>query len=109
MNVSSTMSTRPARMASVFPISPVVVDGALPSGCYRSVRWPSRQLCLVKGDSVQEHVAPPLVEPTTQGSLADLPGRNAAAHPSFVAFSRKEGGRWVDVTAAEFDADVRAL
>lgn len=58
---------------------------------------------------MQEHVAPPLVEPTTQGSLADLPGRNAAAHPSFVAFSRKEGGRWVDVTAAEFHADVRAL
>jgi long-chain acyl-CoA synthetase len=58
---------------------------------------------------VQEHVAPPLVEPTTQGSLADLPARNAAANPSFVAFSRKEGGRWVDVTAAEFNDDVRAV
>jgi long-chain acyl-CoA synthetase len=58
---------------------------------------------------VQEHVAPPLVEPTTEGSLADLPARNAATNPSFVAFSRKEGTRWVDVTAAEFNDDVRAV
>ena len=58
---------------------------------------------------MQEHVAPPLVEPTTKGSLADLPARNAAANPSFVAFSRKEGTGWVDVTAAEFNHDVRAV
>jgi long-chain acyl-CoA synthetase len=49
------------------------------------------------------------VPPTTEGSLADLPTRNAASNPSRVAFSRKEGGRWVDVTAAEFDQDVQAV
>jgi long-chain acyl-CoA synthetase len=58
---------------------------------------------------VQEHVAPPLVPPTTEGSLADLPARNAATNPTAVAFARKEGGRWVDVTAREFAEDVRAV
>jgi long-chain acyl-CoA synthetase len=58
---------------------------------------------------VQENVAPPLVPAQTAGSLADLPGRNAASNPTNVAFSRRSGTAWVDVTAAEFDADVRAL
>jgi long-chain acyl-CoA synthetase len=58
---------------------------------------------------VQEHVAPPLVAPTTEGSLADLPARNAATNPGTIAFSRKEGGRWVDVTAGQFNEDVRAV
>ena len=58
---------------------------------------------------MQEHVAPPLVAPTTEGSLADLPARNAATNPSSIAFSRKEGGRWVEVTAGQFNEDVRAL
>jgi long-chain acyl-CoA synthetase len=58
---------------------------------------------------VQDHVVPPLVEPTTEGSLADLPARNARRNPQRVAFSRKDDGRWVDVTAAEFDAQVRAM
>lgn len=58
---------------------------------------------------MQEHVAPALVPPTTEGTLADLPRRNAADNPSNVLFSRKEGGRWVDVTAREFEEDVRAV
>jgi long-chain acyl-CoA synthetase len=58
---------------------------------------------------VQEHLAPPLVPPTTEGSLADLPARNALHHPDRVAFSRKEGGRWVQVTAGEFNEDVRSV
>jgi long-chain acyl-CoA synthetase len=58
---------------------------------------------------VQEHVAPPLVAPTTEGSLADLPTRNAATNPTRIAFSRREGTAWVDVTAAEFADDVRAV
>jgi long-chain acyl-CoA synthetase len=62
-----------------------------------------------KETCVQEHVAPPLVPPTTEGSLADLPARNAANQPARVAFSRKEGGRWVDITAAQFNDDVRAV
>jgi len=58
---------------------------------------------------VQDHVVPPLVEPTTEGSLADLPARNAARSPGRVAFSRRDGERWVDVTAAEFNDQVRAV
>jgi long-chain acyl-CoA synthetase len=58
---------------------------------------------------VQEHVAPPLVAPTTQGSLADLPPRNAERNPGAIAFSRKEGGRWVEVTARAFADDVRGV
>lgn len=58
---------------------------------------------------MQDHVVPPLVEPTTEGSLADLPARNAERNPARVAFSRKAGAQWVDVTAAEFHRQVRAL
>jgi long-chain acyl-CoA synthetase len=58
---------------------------------------------------VQEHVAPPLVAVTTEGSLADLPARNAQRDPGNVAFSHKEGGRWVDVTAQQFHDEVRAV
>ena len=58
---------------------------------------------------MQEHVAPPLVTPTTEGSLAELPPRNAERNPDAIAFSRKEGGRWVEVTARDFNDDVRAV
>ncbi len=58
---------------------------------------------------MQDHVVPPLVEPTTEGSLADLPARNAARNPSNVLFARKVGERWVDVTAREFHDEVRRL
>ncbi|TQJ50393.1 AMP-dependent synthetase/ligase [Phycicoccus sp. SLBN-51] len=58
---------------------------------------------------MQDHVVPPLVEPTTEGSLADLPARNAARNPHRVAFSKKAEGRWVDVTAAQFHNEVRAV
>ena len=48
----------------------------------------------------------PLVLPaTTEGSLADIPARNAAEHPGAVAFSVRSGGGWTDVTAATFAAD----
>ena len=52
----------------------------------------------------------PLVLPaTTEGSLADIPARNAAEHPGAVAFSVRSGRGWTDVTAATFAADVAAL
>ena len=52
----------------------------------------------------------PLVLPeTTDGSLADLPGRLAGADPGRVTFSVRSGGGWTDVTAATFAADVAAL
>ena len=52
---------------------------------------------------------PPLVTPRAQGTLSDLPIRNGSTRPFGVAFSRPSSGRWVDVTNAEFSADVRAL
>ena len=52
----------------------------------------------------------PLVLPeTTEGSLADLPGRIAGKEPGRVTFSVRSGGGWTDVTAATFAADVAAL
>ena len=52
----------------------------------------------------------PLVLPaTTEGSLADVPARNAALDPGAVAFSVRSGSGWTDVTAASFAADVAAL
>ncbi|MEI2775299.1 MAG: AMP-dependent synthetase/ligase [Tetrasphaera sp.] len=50
-----------------------------------------------------------LVDANPSDSLADLPGRNAAADPQAIAFSRKSGGGWLDVSAAQFNAEVRAL
>ena len=58
---------------------------------------------------MQEHVVPPLVAPTTEGSLADLPARNAARDPARVAFARRRGSGWADVTAGQFHEQVRAL
>ena len=53
--------------------------------------------------------APPLVTPQVEGNLSDLPVRNGRTRPHDVAFSKPSSGTWVDVTNAEFLADVRAL
>jgi long-chain acyl-CoA synthetase len=58
---------------------------------------------------VHESVMPALVEPRLEGSLADLPARNAQRNPAGVAFSQRSGSGWSNVTAAEFAADVRAV
>ncbi len=52
---------------------------------------------------------PRIVEGDPQDSLADLPGRNAAKNPQRAAFSVKEADSWRDVTAAQFNKDVRDL
>jgi long-chain acyl-CoA synthetase len=53
---------------------------------------------------------PPLVTPPRiKGNLSDLPVRNAASQPGKVAFCKPSSGTWIDVTNAEFLADVRAL
>ena len=52
---------------------------------------------------------PSLVTPQVEGNLSDLPARNGSTHPDDVAFSKPSSGTWVDVTNAEFLADVRAL
>jgi long-chain acyl-CoA synthetase len=52
---------------------------------------------------------PPLVTPQLEGNLSDLPVRNDISRPHDVAFGKLWSGTWVDVTNAEFLADVRAL
>ncbi|MFG2134592.1 AMP-dependent synthetase/ligase [Streptomyces sp. NPDC048751] len=59
---------------------------------------------------VREASMPPFALPVTHGSLADLPFDNAAAAPDAVVISRKtQDDTWVDVTAAEFAAQVHAV
>ncbi|MFF3333367.1 AMP-dependent synthetase/ligase [Streptomyces sp. NPDC002888] len=59
---------------------------------------------------VREASMPPFALPVTHGSLADLPFDNAAAAPDAIVISRKtQDGTWVDVTAAEFAAQVLAV
>ena len=52
---------------------------------------------------------PPLVTPRVEGNLSDLPVRNGHLHPGAVAFSKPSSGTWVDVTNADFAAEVRSL
>ena len=58
---------------------------------------------------MNDSVMPRLFEGDPSDSLADLPGRNAEKNPQRVAFTVKEAGAWRDVTAAQFNHDVRAL
>lgn len=62
------------------------------------------------GGAVREAYVPPLAQPVRHGSLADLPFDNADAAPNAVVLSRRTpSGRWTDVTAAEFAAQVHAV
>ncbi|MDN5795055.1 MAG: AMP-dependent synthetase/ligase [Intrasporangium sp.] len=57
-----------------------------------------------------ELVVEALVPDTTEGSLADLPGRNAHLDPQGIAFSKKaSAGSWSHVTWSEFAADVDSV
>ncbi|MGN6751262.1 MAG: AMP-dependent synthetase/ligase [Intrasporangium sp.] len=59
---------------------------------------------------MKEAVVHALVPATTQGSLADLPRRNAELEPHGIAFSRKTtSGTWSHLTWSEFAADVDAV
>ena len=58
---------------------------------------------------MKDIAVPPLVPAATEGNLSDLPARNGLERPDHVAFSRREGTRWLDVTSARFLAEVRAL
>lgn len=59
---------------------------------------------------MKEAVVEALVPATTEGSLADLPGRNAELDPHGIAFSKKTpAGTWSHVTWSEFAADVDAV
>lgn len=52
---------------------------------------------------------PPLVPPTTEGSLADYPARWARDEPGRVLVSDRRDGGWHDMTAAELAARIDAL
>jgi long-chain acyl-CoA synthetase len=56
-----------------------------------------------------ERVVAPLVTPTREGTLSDLAERGAREHPDRVAFARRDGAGWSDVTSAQFHGEVRAL
>jgi long-chain acyl-CoA synthetase len=60
--------------------------------------------------TVREAYVPPFTPQVRHGSLADLPFDNAEADARAVVISRKRaGGRWEDVTAAQFAAEVLAV
>ena len=59
---------------------------------------------------MKDNVVAPLAPVTTEGSLADLPVRNAKESASETAFSRKTpSGGWTHVTWAQFADDVSAV
>ncbi|HET7397443.1 MAG TPA: long-chain fatty acid--CoA ligase [Intrasporangium sp.] len=59
---------------------------------------------------MKENVVAPLAPTTTEGSLADLPFRNAAQAPATPAFSIKGAdGTWTSLTWPQFAADVTAV
>jgi long-chain acyl-CoA synthetase len=63
-----------------------------------------------EGGRVVQAAVPPLADPPERGSLADIPFTNAQEAPGEVVLSRKgEDGRWRDVTAAGFRAEVLAV
>ncbi|GAA3106085.1 hypothetical protein GCM10020254_59960 [Streptomyces goshikiensis] len=57
---------------------------------------------------MREFSLPALYEVPSDGNLTDLIRRNAAQHPDTAVMSRKADGKWQDVTAREFLAEVRA-
>ncbi|MEU6488203.1 AMP-dependent synthetase/ligase [Streptomyces sp. NPDC046887] len=60
--------------------------------------------------AVHEVSVPPLVKPVEHGSLADIPFTNAREAPTDAVLSRKDAeGRWIDVTAEAFAAEVLAV
>ncbi|MET9917944.1 AMP-dependent synthetase/ligase [Streptomyces sp. NPDC059605] len=58
---------------------------------------------------MREFSLPALYEVPSDGNLTDLIRRNAAQHPDVAVMSRKVGGVWTDVDAAQFLAEVRGV
>jgi long-chain acyl-CoA synthetase len=58
---------------------------------------------------VQEKSTPLVLPATTTGTLADLPVANAGRQPHRVAFAKRAGSGWSDVTAGTFAKEVDAL
>jgi long-chain acyl-CoA synthetase len=58
--------------------------------------------------SVREYATAPTYQVPTSGNLTDDVVQNARAHPDTVAFSRRVGRRWADVTTRDFESAVMA-
>ena len=58
---------------------------------------------------MREFSLPALYEVPSGGNLTDPIHRNAEVHPTLAVVSRKIDGRWQDLTAAQFLAEVRAV
>jgi long-chain acyl-CoA synthetase len=58
---------------------------------------------------VDEYTSPVLAEPATTGNLTDMLVLNAAEAPQRVAFRKRSGSSWIDVTTAEFLAEVQGV
>src|SRR6478609_7857116 len=113
MNASSAMSTRPVRARPVMGPwwdMPLGRTSAASRPHRATGRYGSdRGACSSQGGRVKDIAVPPLVPVTTEGNLSDLPARNGLERPAHAAFARREGTGWVDVTNAQFLAEVRAL
>jgi len=58
---------------------------------------------------VDEYTSPLLEPPATTGNLSDIVAVNAAEAPQKVIFRRRSGDRWLDVTCADFQAEVAGV
>lgn len=58
---------------------------------------------------MQTAITEAIVPSTTEGTLADLPQRNAAHSPDHAAFRIRDGGAWTVKTARQFADEVDAL
>jgi long-chain acyl-CoA synthetase len=58
---------------------------------------------------VREYSIPALVDVPASASLSDVVFRRAGSQPDAVVIRRPDGGRWRDVTAAQFRDEVTAL
>jgi long-chain acyl-CoA synthetase len=58
---------------------------------------------------VREFTAPATITVPDGASLSDAVFDNATTRPNLVSFSRRENGRWVDVTAKQFADEVTAV
>jgi long-chain acyl-CoA synthetase len=58
---------------------------------------------------MREYATPSIIATTTKGNLTDDVVQNAAEHPQTVCFSRRDSADWRDVTAREFESEVRCI
>lgn len=91
------------------PTTPPATPLARTTGEDGRPRLVEPELTRVDG-AVREAAVLPFAPPAATGSLADIPFDNAREAPGEAVLSRKDAaGRWQDLSAAEFAADVLAL